>query len=55
MAVADFVQEILAVELPMTDDFLLDKQLRNLRTGIEKANPALLLNTSLDVRSPPHL
>lgn len=50
MAVADFVQELLSVELPFGDDFLLDKQLRAIRTGIEKANPAVVLNVSLDVR-----
>jgi hypothetical protein len=49
MAVAEFVQDLLSFEPAFGDDITLDKQLKQLRAHIEKTNPAVLDNVSLDV------
>ena len=49
MAVAALTEELLSFEPAVTDDLLLDKQLRFIRQTIEKANPALLTSLNLDV------
>lgn len=51
MAVADFIQELLSFDPTVGDEYLLDRQLKSIRQGIEKANPAVLTNINLDVRS----
>lgn len=50
MAAAEFIQDLLSFEPAYGDDVALDRQLKSMRAGIEKANPAVLDNVSLDVR-----
>jgi hypothetical protein len=49
MSVAAFTQELLGFEPTLSDDFLLDKNLRQIRQALEKANPGVVTNINLDV------
>lgn len=55
MAVAAFTQELLSFEPVVADDFLFDKNLRQIRQALEKANPGVVTNINLDVGMSPQL
>lgn len=52
MSVAAFTQELLGFEPALADDFLLDKNLKQIRQAFGNGNPGVITNINLDASRP---